>query len=138
MALQAALVAWLRADSVVAALVGERVFDEVPADGRLPQDAAYLRVESIESRRDPSGDGRCRPLLHAITLRLVAATPDFGAKRCWTLAAAARAALDFAEPPLPAPYALQTPLEVVRLADVRSPIAPKIVLLTVQTAVNEF
>lgn len=136
-ALQAALVAALRADAAVAALVGTQVFDEVPADGALPAAARFLHFESMDSRRDPSGDGACRPRLFAITLRLAAVTPDFGAKSAWAIADAARACLDLQTPALAAPWRLNAPLECIRALDVRGIARPKMVFLTIEAQVVE-
>ncbi len=84
LALQKALIAHLRADAAVAALVGDRVWDTAPADPGHPH-LTITRSESRPARADGGG------VEHALTLKAVSRFR--GAEEAKAVVAAVRASL---------------------------------------------
>lgn len=133
-ALQEAVVALLKADTDVAALVADRVFDEVPAD-RLPGTPPYIEIGPINRTRI-EGCGKS----WLIRMRLFATSTEFGRVEAWALADAMILALDDdperGVPDLPAPFAIADSLRVIQAGDVVDPLQIKSVFVDVQAIVS--
>jgi hypothetical protein len=118
-ALSAALLARLRADPGLQPLIAGRAYDEPPADPVYP----YLHLGRVQSRPTggASGADEAEPLEHVVTLTAVSRFG--GAEEAKAIAAAARACLHDADPPV-ADHALVslrcTYADVFRAADWRS------------------
>ncbi|HVL73321.1 MAG TPA: DUF3168 domain-containing protein [Beijerinckiaceae bacterium] len=131
-ALQAALVALLKADAAVAAIVGAKVFDEIPEDQRGPTvKPPYLYVGPVNKTRIEMG---AFPPFR-VRLRLYAVSTEFGRREAWLLADAVESALEDARPALAAPYEVTEPVAVLQAGDVIEPLNPKSVFVDVQTTV---
>ncbi len=109
-----AIQATLLADTDVAALVGEQVFDEVPADND-PAEPPYLYVGPINRQRvEPIGENR----IWTVRMRLYAESVGFGRKEAWAIGDAAAAALDGVELVLPDPFVVSDIVRVTQAGDV--------------------
>lgn len=134
-ALQRVVIARLRALTAAAVPAG-LVFDEVPADG-LPKARDYLFVGPILTLPVDRGEapGRWCQTMWQVRMTLFAASPEFGTVRAWELAHQARAALHRYAPALTEPYQLQDEIRVERAADIKDPLEPKLVALTLAATV---
>ena len=92
-ALQAAIYQALAADAGLSALVGDAIYDAVPAGG-LPATYVSLGPEEVTDRSDQSGSGA----VHRFTVSVVTGQAGFAAAK--TVAAAVCDALDMADMPL--------------------------------------
>lgn len=136
-ALQKAIVERLLADAAVAAIVQDRIFDEVPAD-RLPGKPPYIEIGPINRTRF-EGCGRA----WQIRIRLFATSVEFGRVEAWALADAMADALDDrgdgetpVDPPeLAAPWRITDSLRVTQGGDVIDPLQIKSVFVDVQAVV---
>lgn len=136
-ALQSAIVDLLKADAAVAAIVGEKIFDQVPAD-RVPGEPPYIEIGPINRTRF---EGCAKAWM--IRLRLYATSTDFGRVQAWCLADAMADLLDDRDaeglpktaPTLPAPYRILDALRVVQAGDVVDPLQIKAVFVDVQAVV---
>lgn len=100
----------LKADAGIAALVGAKVFDEVPADDRPGSEAAppYIYVGPLVSQPDNPACGDS----WRMTMRLYAVADEFGRRDAWAIMAAMRAALHTAQPGGETPLVLAAPFTV--------------------------
>lgn len=113
-AFMAAVQAVLLANEDVAALVGEQVFDEVPAD-KSPGKPPYIFVGPINRQRvEPIGMNR----IWTMRMRLYAESVGFGRKEAWAIGDAAAAALDGVELVLPDPFVASDIVRVSQAGDV--------------------
>ncbi len=87
MTIEQGLVAELRADGAVSAIVGQRIFPEVVPQG---QDGAAIVYRRVGTTRHQTLDGQ-RNVIEVI-MRIDCWEDSFGA--CWTLANAVRSALN--------------------------------------------
>jgi len=116
----------LKADSAVAALVGGKIYDEVPADPRgLATDAKppWVYIGPIGA---PRFDNDC---YRAWTprIRLFCASTAFGRVEGWKIANAVDLALDRMTLDLGPDFAMQVPLYAVDSGDVIGPLLAKTV-----------
>lgn len=122
-ALQAAVIAKLKADAGVKALVGARIYDEVPSDKDRPA-PPYLYLGPVNLRR-PAEIGSCSTV-RAATFRLFGVSTEFGRLETWAVIEAAIGALDNSELQLAAPYsALGDVVKLITAGDVVAPTSPK-------------
>ncbi|MEQ9693233.1 DUF3168 domain-containing protein [Shimia sp. SDUM112013] len=70
--LQAAIYQHLQADATLAALIGDAIYDAVPA-GDLPETYAVLGAETVRDRSDGSHAGA----LHALTVSVMSSVAGF-------------------------------------------------------------
>lgn len=135
-ALQIAVVDRLKADSAVAALVTDRVWDEVPTPRQgeeVPVPYVYIgpiqrtRVETDYSL-DPIG---------ALRMRLYAVSTNFGRVEAWEVANAVAGALEGFTPSLSSPYAAQDMIRAGPLGDVVEPLNPKSVFVDITVPVGK-
>ena len=113
----------LKADSAVAAIVGAKVFDEVPSDERgQPSDAQapYIYCGPMGYARMEDGYNET----FFFRLRLYCVSTKFGRDEVWNLHAAARRALDLKLIDTPRGDRLHE-IKVMTGGDVISPLAPK-------------
>jgi hypothetical protein len=132
-ALQTAVIDLLKADAAVAAIVGDGVVDEVPAD-REP-DMPLVEIGPINRTR-VEGCGRA----WLIRMRLFCTSIAFGRVEAWELADAVVLALDDdpergPPPALSAPFHIADSLRVVQAGDVIDPLQIKSVFVDVQAIV---
>ena len=92
-AIQAALLA----SDAVTALVGEKVFDEVPSDGSPP--LIFVGPISRQRANDPAGNAAW-----TLRARIYAESTGFGRREAWEIANAAGDALEGAELSLADPF----------------------------------
>jgi hypothetical protein len=133
-ALQTMVVELLKADAAVAAIVGEKVVDEVPAD-RAPDYPPLVEMGPINRTR-VEGCGRS----WLVRMRLFCTSTEFGRVEAWDLADAVVLALDDdpergPPPALPAPFHIADALRVVQAGDVIDPLQIKSVFVDVQAIV---
>ncbi len=122
-ALQAAVIAKLKADPVLKGLVSARIYDEPPSDKDRPT-PPYLYLGPANVRR-PAEIGPCSKVREA-TFRLFAVSTEFGRLEAWSVIDAASDVLDNAELQLTAPYSTTGDLVKLKTAgDVVAPISPK-------------
>lgn len=134
-ALKIATIEALKANASVAAIVGKKVYDEVPRDGRGdPSDAEapYVYLGPLGWRRLELG---CNPG-YDVALRLYAVSTKFGREQVWDLHEAMRAALDLAELTLAGGHRM-TPFRTMAGGDVISPLAPKECFLDLRTELSD-
>jgi len=130
-ALVDALIVALKADADVAALVGARVFDDVPLRSPPP----YLYVGPVAAVRL---EGGCSNLI-AVTVRIFAVSVDSGRAEAWAVLDAARAALNgqiLTGPRFPSDLRMVEEVRVIRTGDILSPITPKAVFLDVTATLS--
>ena len=108
----------LKADAAVAALAGDRVFDEIAADQFV--DPPYLYSGPIGSARRDFGCATGWEL----RARFYVVSTDFGRLEAWAVLAAARAALDGATLVMTG-FAQVGPVSVIAAGDIVSPEKPK-------------
>lgn len=84
----------LRASPALQAIIGDKVFDDVPSDDEAAE-LPWICMGPISVRRMEMG---CSPAW-AITLRVLAESSEFGRDEAWFIARAAVRAIDGAEPP---------------------------------------
>lgn len=121
-ALQQAVVARLKADPAVKALVQARVYDEIPSDQDRPK-PPYVYIGPIARRRVEGGT--CMRISLA-TVRLYAVSTDFGRLEAWSVIEACTAALDNKELPVADGYStLGEAVRVIQDGDVIAPVSPK-------------
>ncbi|RVU17499.1 DUF3168 domain-containing protein [Methylobacterium oryzihabitans] len=121
----------LVADPAVAALVGDKVFDEIPNDrrGGAPP---YVYVGPINRQRLYLECGTA----WTVRVRIYAVTTAFGREQGWEVIEAVVQALDGRDDlTLPAPFSLQNRLDVTQAGDVVDPLAPKAMFLDLTTIV---
>lgn len=132
-ALQKAVVDILLAAPAVAAIVGDKVLDEVPHD-RVPAKPPYVEIGAINRTRF---EGCAKAW--TIRMRLYAASTEFGRAEAWDLADAMATALDDdgASPPpaLPEPFYIMDSLRVIQAGDVVDPLQIKTVFVDLQAVV---
>src|SRR4051812_43669964 len=102
-----AVLGLVRDDAAVVAIVGEKGFDEVPADAE-PAEPPYLACGPVNRLRVEGGLGK----IYQIRLRLFAASTEFGRDQVWELADAAGLAIDEKRPDLAAGFELVDELVV--------------------------
>ena len=108
-AFQDAIVARLRADAALAALLGGgKVYDQPPGDHDRPR-APYVYIGAVNRTRIESSCGR----KWTVRLRLFAVSTALGRKEAWAVIEAAGNALDGWEPTLAAGYS--TDGEIIRV-----------------------
>lgn len=127
-ALLDAVVVALTADAAVAALVGPRIFDQVPTRTEAP----YIYAGQMASSFD---GGECARYW-TVGLRLYVVSTDFGRLMAWAVLNAARAALDGADLVMPAPFILMEPPVIVRAGDIIDPITPRSTYLDLKTLIS--
>lgn len=130
-ALQGALVDLLRADTALAALVGDNVFDEVPADGAGVA-PPYVYLGPINLARVET----CGPAW-TVRMRWFAESADYGRLEAWQVAEAVMDAIEDAEPALPDPWSVAEPIRVTQAGDVIDPLNPKTVFVDLTTTVTK-
>lgn len=84
----------LRAAPAVQALIGQKVFDDVPSDDEAAE-LPWICMGPISVRRVEMGGNPA----WGLTLRVLAESSEFGRGEAWSIARAAIRALDLAEPP---------------------------------------
>lgn len=134
-ALKIALVEALKADAAVSAIVGAKVYDEVPRDQRGdPSDTAapFIYLGPLGWRRLELGLGPG----YDVALRLYAVSTYFGREQVWALHEAMRAALDLKALALAGGH-LMTPFRAMAGGDVISPLAPKECFLDLRTELSD-
>lgn len=129
-ALQEAITTLLLGDPAVSAIVGQKIFDEVPSDKSDAPPWVYL---GPISRRRLDGAG-CDQAW-TITMRLYAASTKFGRKDAWELGNAVSEALEGQEPALAGSYAVAQELRCIQAGDVIAPATPKTVFVDVTTII---
>ncbi len=129
-----ALIDYLLAQSAVAAIVGERIYDEAPQDAPGdPADADYpyvylgpIGAQRIENVSDPEW---------MIRIRVYVASNAFGRNEAWALLAALYTALEGATLTLPSGMFMSPPIWILQGGDVIDPINPKMAFLDLTTIV---
>lgn len=132
LALFDAITGILLADPTVSGIVGGKVFDEIPADEHDARSPPWVYLGPVSRRRMEAGCGS----MWAITLRLYAASTDFGRREAWALGSGIAAALEGQEPTLAAPYRLVETLRCTQAGDVIAPPEPKAVYVDVTTIIT--
>lgn len=125
----------LKADANVSAIVGAKVYDEVPRDHRgEPSDvgAPFVYLGPLGWRRLELG---CNPG-YDIALRIYAVSTKFGREQVWELHEAMRAALDLKALALSGGHVM-TPFRAMAGGDVISPLAPKECFLDLRTQLSD-
>lgn len=133
-ALIAALTDLLLADPAVTTLVAGRIFEEVPSDRRAGTEPPYIYLGPIQRQRVPFACGA----VWQIRCRIYVVTTAFGRLSGWSIVEAIVQALDGKDAPavaLPAPFSLQTSLDVTQAGDVVDPLAPKALFLDLTTTI---
>jgi hypothetical protein len=133
-ALKAAVVAQLRADAGVAALVGPRIYDEVPSDSRGDQAdavAPWVYLGPVNLQRLEHGAAKA----WVATMRLYCITLDPGRDSAWGLAGAVSLALDQTQPVLASGFTLIDEFKEIAAGDVIEPDRPKSVFLDIRVAI---
>lgn len=133
-ALQSAVIELLKADAAVAALVGDKVLDEVPAD-QAPSLPPLVEIGPINRGR-VEGCGRAVE----IRMRLFCTSTAFGRIEAWEIADAVWTALDDdpergPPPTLPAPFYIADSLRCIQSGDVIDPLQIKSVFVDVRAIV---
>jgi hypothetical protein len=134
-ALKTATIEWLKADAALAALVGVKIYDEVPRDDRGdPSDAAapYLFLGAMRWGDFEIG---CNPGLDVV-IELHAVSTKFGREECWQIAEAVRHALEWRELTLDGGH-LMTPYRRRSGGDAISPLFPKQAYVALRTQLSE-
>lgn len=134
-ALKIATVEALKADAAVAAIVGAKIYDEVPRDNRGdPSDASapFIYLGPLGWRRLELG---CNPG-YEVALRLYAVSTHFGREQVWALHEAMRAALDLKALTLAGGH-LMTPFRAMAGGDVISPLSPKECFLDLRAELSD-
>jgi hypothetical protein len=122
-ALQAAVINRLKGNAAVKALVGARIYDEVPSDKDKPG-TPYLYLGPIALRR-PAETSNCSKAREA-KFRLFAVSTEFGRLEAWAVIDAVIDALDNSELQLTAPYStIGDVVKLINAGDVVAPITPK-------------
>jgi hypothetical protein len=132
-----ALIAVLKADAGVEAVVADRIFDEVPEDERglsLAQ-PPYLYVGPVNTTRVELGAWPASAW--RVRARLYAVSTAFGRLEAWSAAHAARKALEGVELTLDDPFAAQEPVTATQAGDVTEPLNPKAVFVDLSTTIME-
>lgn len=135
LALQAAVTGLLLADPDVSALVGGKIFDEIPAGaptGQPKLTPPWIYLGPVSRRRLETGCGNT----WTITMRLYAASTGFGRKEAWEIGSAAATALEGEQPDLAAPYSLVEVIRCLQGGDVIEPAQPKAVYLDITTTIT--
>jgi hypothetical protein len=127
-ALQEALIAVLRADPAVTALVGDNVFDEVPGDEAKPP---HVYLGPVNRTRLEA----CRRTF-TIRMRWFAESIDFGRLEAWEIADAVGEALEGLEPDLGDAFACEEPIRITQAGDTIDPLEPKAVFIDCTTTVS--
>ncbi len=121
-ALQAAWIARLKANDAVRALVGNRVFDEVPGDKDRPK-PPYIYPGPVSRRRYEGGgcvDAR------TVTFRIFVVSTEFGRYEAWAVIDAISAALNNRELAVAAPWSTAgDTVKAIQDGDVVQPLDPK-------------
>lgn len=135
-ALMAAIRTLLVTDPDVAALIDERVYDEIPEDDRGEELAGvaypYLYAGPVAWTDVDMGAGRSLE----IRARLFAVSADFDRDTVWAVADAVTRALHRAEPEISAPYALASHIRAVAGGDVLNPPSPKAAFVDVTATIT--
>lgn len=131
-ALLDAVLAALTAAPAVAAIVDDKVLDEVPND-RSPVKPPYVYAGPINRQRVPDTCARA----WTMRMRLYAVSTGFGRREAWTLADAVVAALSRAELALPDPLEAVDPVTVTQAGDVINPPAPKTAFVDITVTILE-
>lgn len=138
-AFQRAVIAALRGDAGLVALVSDRVYDDIPRDAPPASPYCYLgplgdqRVEVGAAIEEPAS------LVDAFTVRcrLYAVSTAFGRVQAWAVAHAMRKALRWQALPLDAPYEMVEQIRVTAAGDVLDPLSPKAVFIDLATTITE-
>jgi len=131
-ALQAAVIDGLRASAPLTALVGARIYDEVPADSDRPQ-PPYVYVGGVsKARRELS----CGPGWN-IRLRLYVVGLGFGRLALWEIVEIIAELVDETEPVLAGRWALLDRITVASAADVVEPADPKSAAIELVTILSD-
>lgn len=123
-ALVAALRTALKADPGIAALVGSKVYDQVPGDARGQSDDAHppwVAIGPIVSRRH---EDNCF-MAWSPRVRIYCASTAFGRGEAWDIADAVNAALDQKDLALVGPFAMASALRALESGDVLDPLAAR-------------
>lgn len=121
-ALQRAVIVALRADSTVAAIVQDRIFDEVPSDQDRPR-PPYAYLGPVSGRRI---EGGACVAAKAVTFRIFVVSTEFGRPEAWALIDAIEHALDGKPLPIAAPWStLGDVVRSIQDGDVIQPLDPK-------------
>ncbi|TDX63999.1 uncharacterized protein DUF3168 [Methylosinus sp. sav-2] len=129
-----ALIEALKADSGVAAILGARLYDEVPRDSRgNASDVAspYAYLGPIAASRVESGCGAG----WLLRLRLYVASTAFGRREAWQAMNAMVAAIEGETFALAAPAVQAQALYTLLGGDVVEPISPKLVYVDIAAIV---
>jgi hypothetical protein len=129
-ALRNAILDTLRADTALAAIVGDRVRDQ-PESGLV---APYVYLGRIESQPSPSCPGST---LSDVTVWIYVASEGLDRAAAWSGAHRVRSLLHDATPSLAAPASLATELKVERLVDLWDVLAMPVVLVSLSTTIQE-
>lgn len=121
-ALQSAWIARLKADDAIRALVGARVFDQVPGDKDRPK-APYIYPGPVSRRRYEGGgcvDAK------TVTFRVFVVSTDFGRYEAWAVIEAIAGALNNKELAVVAPWSTAgDTVKAIQDGDVVQPLDPK-------------
>lgn len=122
-ALQAGVIAKLKAAPGVKAMVEARIYDEVPSDRDRPR-TPYLYLGPVNLRR-PAEIGPCGKV-RAATFRLFGVSTEFGRLEAWSVIDASIEALDNSELQLTTPYStIGDVVKLITAGDVVAPTSPK-------------
>lgn len=132
-ALIAAVQAALLAAPPVASKVGEKVFDEVPADD-VPGKPPLVYIGPINRQRlnDPAGEAAW-----AMRMRLYVESAEFGRLEAWDITDAVSECLEGSELALAAPFECVDVLRVIQAGDVFDQDGFKTVFLDVGTTIQK-
>jgi hypothetical protein len=134
-ALKIATIEALKDDPGVAAIVGAKIYDEVPRDARgdaSDASAPFVYLGPLGWRRLELG---CNPGFE-IAMRLYAVSTGFGREQVWALHEAMRAALDLKTLALSGGHVM-TVFRTVAGGDVISPLSPKECFLDLKTELSD-
>lgn len=129
---QGGVTALLLADPAVAAIVGEKIFDELPAHERQGGPAPpWVFFGPVNRRRLETGCART----WIVTSRLFAASTAFGRREAWQLTDAMNEALEGAEPDLGDDFAIVEEIRCIQAGDAVLPGSPKTVFLDITATI---
>jgi hypothetical protein len=129
-ALQQAVVNLLRKDEPLKAMVGERIFDEVPADND-PVSGDFVYVGAVNLSRIELG---CAAGWRA-RMRLFVTATGFGRLKVWAVVERMVTLLDGSEPRLNGPYKRLDRITVQQQGDAIEPIDPKSAFIDLATTI---
>lgn len=122
----------LLADPAVAAIVGDKVLDEVPAD-RASVEPPYVYVGPMARARVSDTCGTA----WTMRMRLYSVSTGFGRRQAWEASDAVARALNGVELALPSPFEAVDPILVTQAADVIQSPAPKTTFVDITVTIQE-